>query len=75
MWIWFGIPIVCNLLAVIITAFLTWLLVIGIKESANFNSVVVIVKVGIVLMFIAAGALAADTVKVVPAMFKLPPVI
>src|SRR5207247_667721 len=31
-----GIPIVCNLLSVFITAAITWLLVIGVKESARF---------------------------------------
>src|SRR5205814_4558441 len=32
----FGIPIVCNLVAVVITAFITWILVIGVTESAKF---------------------------------------
>ncbi len=46
-----------NLLAFLAIALVTTILIIGIKESANFNSFVVIVKVGIVLMFIAvAGA-------------------
>jgi basic amino acid/polyamine antiporter, APA family len=52
----FGVPIVCNLLAVSITAFITWLLVIGIKESARFNNVVVVLKVATLLFFIAVGA-------------------
>jgi APA family basic amino acid/polyamine antiporter len=51
----FGIPIVCNLLAVIITALLTWLLVIGIKESARFNNVIVVLKILAVIFFIAIG--------------------
>jgi basic amino acid/polyamine antiporter, APA family len=51
----FGIPIVCNLLAVIITAFLTWLLVIGIKESARFNNVIVVLKILAVIFFIIIG--------------------
>src|SRR5947208_12142212 len=33
-----GIPVVCNLLAVFITAAIPWLLVIGVKESARFNN-------------------------------------
>ncbi len=46
-----------NLLAAIAIFFVTTILVIGIKESANFNSAIVIVKVSIVLVFIAiAGA-------------------
>jgi APA family basic amino acid/polyamine antiporter len=51
-----GIPIVCNLLAVLITAAITWLLVIGVKESARFNNVVVVLKVITLLFFITVGA-------------------
>jgi len=51
----FGIPIVCNLLAVLITAFLTWLLVRGVKESARFNNVIVVLKVAAVIFFIIIG--------------------
>ncbi len=47
---------VFNLPAVIITILVTILLVIGIKESATVNNVVVIIKVGVVLLVIAAGA-------------------
>jgi APA family basic amino acid/polyamine antiporter len=47
---------VFNLPAVLITAAVTVLLVIGIKESANVNNVVVVIKVAVVLMVIAAGA-------------------
>jgi APA family basic amino acid/polyamine antiporter len=45
-----------NLPAVIIIFIVTTLLVIGIKESANFNSVIVIVKIGVVLLFIVGAA-------------------
>jgi APA family basic amino acid/polyamine antiporter len=46
-----------NLVAFLAVLAVTAILVIGIKESANFNSAIVIVKVGIVLVFIAiAGA-------------------
>ena len=48
---------VFNLPAVIITIIVTALLVIGIKESANVNNVIVVIKVAVVLMVIAAGAL------------------
>jgi APA family basic amino acid/polyamine antiporter len=51
-----GIPIICNLLAVLITAFITWILVIGIKESARFNNVIVVLKVVALLFFIGVGA-------------------
>jgi len=42
-----------NLVAFLAILAVTAILVIGIKESANFNSAIVIVKVGIVLVFIA----------------------
>jgi APA family basic amino acid/polyamine antiporter len=45
-----------DLLAVIIIAIITTVLVIGIRESAGVNNAMVIVKVGIVLMVIAVGA-------------------
>ncbi len=48
---------VFNLPAVIITGLVTILLVAGIKESANVNNVVVVIKVSVVLMVIAAGAI------------------
>ena len=42
--------------AIIITALVTVLLVIGIKESASFNTAMVAVKVAVVLFVIAVGA-------------------
>jgi APA family basic amino acid/polyamine antiporter len=44
-----------NVPAVVLILLLTTLLVIGIKESANFNNVIVFVKVAIVLLVIALG--------------------
>ena len=46
---------IVNLPAVLITLFVTAILVVGIKESARFNSVIVVVKVAVVLLFIAAA--------------------
>src|SRR5688500_5982278 len=43
---------VFNFPAVIIIALVTTLLVVGIKESANFNNVIVFIKVAVVLLFI-----------------------
>jgi basic amino acid/polyamine antiporter, APA family len=53
----FGIPIVVNIPAAAITLLLTWLLVIGIKESARFNTAMVFVKLLILIFFIIVGAL------------------
>src|SRR5579864_8686519 len=44
-----------NVPAMFIIALVTALLVIGVKESANVNSVIVVIKVAIVLLFIVAG--------------------
>ena len=44
-----------NLPAMIIVAIITTLLVIGIKESARFNNVIVIVKLTVILFFIILG--------------------
>jgi APA family basic amino acid/polyamine antiporter len=52
----FGLPIIVNVPAVAIVALLTVVLVYGIRESATTNSVMVLVKIGIVLFFIALGA-------------------
>jgi APA family basic amino acid/polyamine antiporter len=46
---------VVNLIAVFIVMVITTILVIGIKESANFNSAVVIIKVTIVGIFLVIG--------------------
>ncbi len=45
-----------NLPAVIIIFIVTTLLVVGIKESANFNNLIVLVKVAVVLLFIVGAA-------------------
>ena len=44
-----------NLPAMLIVAALTWLLVIGIRESARFNNLIVIVKLAVILLFIGFG--------------------
>jgi APA family basic amino acid/polyamine antiporter len=47
---------IVNLPAIVIVLLVTALLVVGIQESATANAVIVIVKVAVVLAFIAAGA-------------------
>jgi APA family basic amino acid/polyamine antiporter len=46
---------VCNLPAMFIVALLTLLLVVGIRESANFNNLMVIIKVSVIVLFISIG--------------------
>jgi APA family basic amino acid/polyamine antiporter len=52
-----GVPIVFNFLAVGIVGLVTWLLVIGIKESARANNVMVALKLVILFFFIIVGGM------------------
>jgi basic amino acid/polyamine antiporter, APA family len=52
----FGLPLIVNLPAVAIVALITAVLVYGIRESATSNTAMVVLKVGIILFFIAVGA-------------------
>jgi APA family basic amino acid/polyamine antiporter len=51
----FGIPIVFNLLALSIVTFITILLVWGVKESARFNALMVVVKAIVLAFFVFVG--------------------
>ena len=55
-----------NLPAFLITALLTVLLVIGVKESARFNTGIVVFKVLLVLVFIATGSFFVDQANWTP---------
>ncbi len=52
----FGMEIGLNLPAFIIALIITAILVVGIKESAEFNTAIVVIKVSVVLFVIALGA-------------------
>ena len=49
------VPVIFNLPALVIVAVITWLLVIGTKESARVNTVMVAIKVGIIGLFLIVG--------------------
>jgi APA family basic amino acid/polyamine antiporter len=51
----FGFPIIFNLLAFLIVAVITVVLVWGIRESASFNAVMVMIKIMVLLFFIGAA--------------------
>lgn len=51
----FGIPIIINLPAALVVFAITVILVIGVKESANANNAMVLLKIGIILFFLAVG--------------------
>jgi APA family basic amino acid/polyamine antiporter len=48
----FGFPIVFNLLAAAIVALITFVLVVGIRESARFNAGMVLVKILVLIFFV-----------------------
>jgi len=52
----FGLPLIVNVPAVMIVLAITALLVYGIQESAVSNTILVVLKLGVVLFFIAVGA-------------------
>jgi basic amino acid/polyamine antiporter, APA family len=52
----FGLHIIFNLPAALIVALITIVLVRGIRESAGFNSAMVILKLAIIAFFVAVGA-------------------
>jgi len=57
----FGIEIGFNLPAFLVALVITAILVIGIRESAGFNSTIVVIKVSVVLFVIALGAKYVNT--------------
>lgn len=52
---WMATGSIINLPAMFIVAFISIVLAIGIKESANFNNVIVIIKIAVILLFIGLG--------------------
>jgi APA family basic amino acid/polyamine antiporter len=52
----FGHEVGLNLPAFLIAMLMTWVLAIGISESAKFNSLIVVVKVAVVLFVLALGS-------------------
>lgn len=52
---------IINFPAVFIIAVMTTLLVVGIKESASFNNIIVLIKVVVILLFIGFGISHIDT--------------
>ncbi len=57
---------VVNLPAALIVLLLTWMLVMGTKESARMNNIMVAIKLAVVLAFIAAGISLVDKANWVP---------
>lgn len=51
-----GWPVIFNLPTLVIVAFITWLLVRGVRESAGFNTTIVAIKLAIIVFFLVLGA-------------------
>ncbi|MGG7605023.1 amino acid transporter [Massilia sp. BKSP1R2A-1] len=50
-----GVATMFNLPAFLIMIFLTWILSMGVRESARLNNIMVIIKTGVVILFIVVG--------------------
>ncbi len=74
---WHHTGAVVNLPAMLVVGVITFLLIFGIRESARLNSLMVVIKVGIILIFIAVGIFSVDTANWVteanPAGAFIPP--
>ncbi|HEX2719074.1 MAG TPA: amino acid permease [Gemmatimonadaceae bacterium] len=61
-----GIPVLLNVPAFLIVMAITWLLVIGVRESTRVNNAMVWVKLAVLAVFIVVGALHIDTANYKP---------
>jgi len=52
----FGVPVIANLPAFLVVLLITVILVKGVRESANSNNAMVILKIAIILFFLVVGA-------------------
>ena len=52
----FGIRLICDLPALCIVAFITWLVFVGIKESKTASNIFVIIKLAVIFLVIVAGS-------------------
>ncbi|PTL76879.1 amino acid permease [Vitiosangium sp. GDMCC 1.1324] len=62
----FGIPVLVNLPAFLIVMLITWLLVIGVKESTRVNNAMVVVKLLVLTLFVGVGALHINPANYTP---------
>lgn len=62
------IRFICNIPAFLITAIITWIIYVGIKESRRSTNVMVILKLAIIILVIIAGAFYVDTSNWTPFM-------
>jgi len=56
-----GVRFICNIPAFLITALITWIIYIGIKESRRSTNIMVILKLAIILLVMVAGCFYVNT--------------
>jgi basic amino acid/polyamine antiporter, APA family len=61
-----GIPILINIPAALVVLAITWLLYIGVRESARANNIMVVVKLIVLGLFVGLGAMHIDTANYQP---------
>ena len=61
-----GIPVLLNVPAALIVLGITWVLYIGVRESAQANRVMVFVKLGVLALFVVLGAWHVDPANYQP---------
>jgi APA family basic amino acid/polyamine antiporter len=58
--VFFGHQVAVNIPGMVIVALITWLLVIGVKESARVNNAMVFLKLGVLALFVGVGLFYID---------------
>lgn len=61
-----GVPILINLPAFLIVMAITWLLVIGVKESTRVNNWMVLLKLAVLALFVIVGSMHIDPANYTP---------
>ena len=61
-----NLKIILDIPALVINALITWLVYIGIKESRNFNNILVIMKLAVIMLIIAVGVFYINSDNWVP---------
>lgn len=51
-----GVPLIFNLPAFMVVMAITWVLVRGVRESASFNTAMVVLKLAVIVFFLSVGA-------------------
>jgi APA family basic amino acid/polyamine antiporter len=61
-----SIPILVNIPAFAIVMVITWILLLGVKESARANTIMVVIKLVVLGFFVVVGAMHVDPANYVP---------